>query len=139
VTVYTDIDSALDGHLNDMPDLPPVAWENKAYTPVNGTLYLRPKIIPGDTRQATLGDSGTDENIGIYQVDVFAAAGEGKEEAIVKADEIADHFKRGTLLTHNDRNVRIKSASRRVGVNTPDGWYMISVEIVYITFTEART
>lgn len=138
MTVYTDIDSALDGHLADMPALPPVAWENLAYNPAIGTLYLRPVSLPGDTRQATLGAAGTDETVGVYQIDVFAEAGQGKNAAIKMADSVADHFKRGTLLTYNDRDVRIRSTSRRNGLNTGDGWYMITIEIVYITFTQAR-
>jgi hypothetical protein len=138
MSVFQDIDSALDSHLNDLPDKPPVAWENKGYAPVLGTLYLRPKNLTGDSRQATLGTSGTDENNGVYQIDVFAESGEGKYEALEKADEIADHFKRGTLLTYNDRSVRIRSVSRREGNNTDSGWYKVSIEIVYIIFTEAR-
>ena len=137
MSVFADIDSALDARLNTLASPPPVAWENKTYEPSMGTLYLRPTSLPGESKQATLGDNGTDENVGVYQVDVFAKLGLGKKAAIVQADLVADHFKRGTLLTYNSRNVRIKSASRKVGA--PDnGWYKIIVEIVYVSFTQAR-
>lgn len=139
MSVFLDISAALDSRLNTMTSLPPVAWENKSYDPTLGTLYLRPTLIPADTIQATLGDSGTDQNSGIYQIDVFAEAGQGKNAAVVMADNIASHFKRGTDLTYNSRTVRIRSVSRQVAVNNADGWYQIPIEINYIAFTEART
>lgn len=137
MSIFVDISAALDKHLNDMPGVPDVAWENKKFTPKLDALYLRPTLLPADTIQAALGDNGTDENKGIYQVDIFAKAGTGKKESIDMADLIANRFKRGTYLTYNDRVIRIKNVSRRVGANT-DGWYMIPIEINYIAHTEAR-
>lgn len=138
MSIFLDISAALDSQLNNMTDLPPVAWENKDYSPVIGTLYLRPTLIAGEVVQATLGDNGTDSNTGIYQVDVFAESGKGKNAALVMADKIADQFKRGTDLIYNGRTVRTRNVSRQVGANSADGWYHLIVEISYIAFTEAR-
>lgn len=138
MSIFLDISAALDTQLNTMSGLPPVAWENRGYTPVVGTLYIRPTLISGDVVQATLGDAGTDMNVGIYQVDIFAEAGKGKNEALVMADKIADQFKRGTDLTYNSRTVRVRNVSRQVGINNVDGWFQVIVEISYISFTEAR-
>ena len=139
MSVFKDISAALDRNLNDMAGKPPIDWENQGYEPANGTLYVRPTIIPGDTVQASLGDAGQDVQVGVYQVDIFAKAGEGKNDALAMADLIADQFKRGTVLIYNTRNVRIQSASRLVAANTTDGWFQLSVQINYISFTEART
>lgn len=138
MSVFLDISAALDSNLNSMSSLPPVAWENRDYTPVVGTLYLRPTLIAGETVQATLGDSGTDNNTGIYQIDVFAESGKGKNEAVVMADLIADQFKRGSDLIYNGRTVRTRNVSRQVGISNADGWYQVIVEVSYISFTEAR-
>lgn len=138
MTIFHDIDSALDGHLTDMPNLPPVAWENDEYTPALGTLYLRPTVLPGGTVQASLGDSGQDQQVGVYQVDVFAETNTGKFAALQMADLVADWFKRGTVLTYNDRKVRIRTTNRRAGQPTTEGWYMVIVEIYYIIYTQAR-
>jgi len=138
MSVFLDISAALDYQLSIMAGLPPVAWENKTYDPVIGTLYVRPTLLPGETTQATLGAQGEDQNIGIYQVDVFAPAGTGKNAAIVMADTIANHFKRGSDLVYNGRTVRIRNVSRLVGTNNADGWYQIPIEILYISFTTAR-
>lgn len=139
MSVYLDISAALDSNLNSMSGKPPIAWENVAYEPTPGTLFARPTLIPGDTTQASLGTSGTDENIGIYQIDIFAEAGQGKNEAVVMADTIADQFKRGTYLTYNSRTVRIVNASRQAMINNADGWAQLPVVITYISFTEPRT
>jgi len=137
MSVFIDISAALDGQLNTMASLPPVAWENTTYEPVVGTLYLRPTNLQGATVQSSLGTSGTDETIGIYQVDIFAPAGKGKNAAVVMADNIANHFKRGTRLSYNSRIVTVTSAQRGGSLNA-DGWFMLSVEIIYRSFTEAR-
>jgi len=138
MSVFLDISAALDGQLNTMVGIPPVAWENRPYDPINGTLYVRPTLLSGDVTQATLGASGTDSNIGIYQIDVFSENGKGKNEAVAMADTIADRFKRGTNLTYNGRVVRIRDVSRQTGINNTDGWYQIPVEISFIAYTSAR-
>lgn len=137
MTVFTDISDALDTQLSGMAALPPVAWENKSYKPIDGVLYLRPSTLFGDTVQASLGASGMDENMGVYQVDVFAMAGNGKAIANTMADNVATRFARGTSLVYNTRTVRIISA-RRQAARIADGWYMIPVEIVYKSFTTPR-
>lgn len=137
MSVFLDISAALDGRLNTMTSVPPVAWDNDTYEPTIGTLYLRPTNIPGDTLQSTLGDTGQDVTNGIYQVDVFAPLGEGKNEATVMADLVADRFKRGTDMVYNSRTVTVRSVSRQAA-NTSGGWYQIPVVIVYRAFTEAR-
>ena len=133
-----DISAALDAHLNTMVGLPPVAWENRSYTPVVGTLYVRPTNLQGVTIASSQSASkGQDVTIGVYQIDVFAEAGEGKNDAVTMADTIADQFKMDTELTYNSRLVRVASVSRGTA-NTADGWYQIPVEIVYNAYSARR-
>ena len=94
--VFSSISAALDVRLNALSGSSPIAWENIAYKPVKNKLYLRATHLPAPTVQAGLGTAGIDEYLGIYQIDVFAMAGEGRGKAEAKADVIADHFKRGT-------------------------------------------
>jgi len=139
MSVFLDISAALDDNLNNMAGKPPIAWENYNYEPSLGTLYARATHLPADTTQASLGDSGQDINSGIYQIDVFAEAGQGKNEAYVMADLIADQFKRGTDLTYNGRTVTIRNVSRQPAAKNADGWYQIPIEILYYSYTDART
>ena len=136
-TAFTDIGSALDKHLDEMPSAPSTAWENKKYEPVKGTLYLRATRLPGEGEQATLGDGGEDLNEGIYQIDVFAPSDDWKKDALAMADLIANRFKRGAILTYNSVNVRIKKVWIDTGRNS-DGWYHIPVNVSYYSHTQAR-
>jgi len=54
-------------------------------------------------------------------------------------DAIADAFKRGTVLTYNDVNVRIRSVSIGVALVTDTAWYSVPVSVNFQTFTEARS
>ena len=136
-TVFADISSALDSQLNTLTGQSPIAWENTAYIPVKDTLYLRPTILPASTIQAGLGTSGLDEYIGIYQIDIFAPAGKGRGEAEIKADAVADHFKRGTDLSKNGKTVRLGNVSRNSGIRDEDR-FIISLSINYMAHVTPR-
>ena len=136
-TVFADISSALDSQLNTLTGQSPIAWENTAYIPVKDTLYLRPTILPALTIQAGLGTSGLDEYVGIYQIDIFAPAGKGRGEAEIKADAVADHFKRGTDLSKNGKTVRLGNVSRNSGIKDEDR-FIISISINYMAHVTPR-
>lgn len=133
-THFTDIAGALRARLNSLTSRPPVAWENINYTPSSTTLFLRPTMIPAPTTQASLGDDGKDLHEGIFQVDVFIPDNQGRT---TWPDAIADHFKRGTVLTQNSVDVRIRNVS--IGVGAKDAnFYIVPVSITYQAFTAAR-
>lgn len=134
-TFFTDIQGALRARLSTLPSSPPVAWENVDYTPSSNTLFLRGTGLPGDTTQACLGDDGLDFHVGIFQVDVFIPGGKGRT---AWPDEIADHFKRGTILTQNNVNVRITSVSIS-RADEDENFYIVPVSISYQAFTQARS
>jgi len=136
MSVFYDLSYALDNNLNTMAGLPPVAWQNKGYKPVNGTLYLRPTLIPADSNVATIG-AGTDINQGIYQIDIFSPLDEGKNEAMLMSDAIAEQFKRDKELVYNGRTVTIRSTSQRIMPND-DSWAHYMVEVVYYSYTGKR-
>jgi hypothetical protein len=136
-TVFSDISSALDLRLSTLSGSSPVAWANTGYKPVKGVLYLRANNLPASTVQAGLGSSGIDEHLGLYQVDVFAAAGKGRGEAEAKADIIADHFKRGTDLLYNGVYIRLGNVSRNAGLIDEDR-FVISVTINYTAHVAPR-
>ena len=135
MSAFTDISAALDARTNSLSL--PTAWENIAFQPVTGTLYIRPTLMPADTVQAGLGSSGLDEHLGIYQIDIIAPSANGKGTATIKADAIADHFKRGLVLTYNGVNVRLSKTSRGLG-KRDEAWYVIPIFITYQSFITPR-
>jgi len=133
-THFLDLSAALDARLDAMVGKPPIAWENKKYEPVNGTLYIRPTNLQGETVAMT----ERDKTVGIYQVDIFSPSGAGKNEALVMSDLIADQFKPGTLMTYNSKTVEAQKASRAVISNDDNGWVHIMIEIEYYSYTARR-
>lgn len=133
-TFFKDIQGALRAQLSSLPSAPPISWENRNYTPDSKVLYLRATSLQGETVQACLGDSGEDMHDGIFQVDVFIPDNKGRT---AWADAIADHFKRGTVLTRNGVNVRIRSTSISPGIKD-NHFYIVPVSIVYQAFTPPR-
>jgi hypothetical protein len=134
-TFFADIQGALRAQLNTLPNKPPIAWENVDYNPNSGTLFLRATGLPGETVQLCLGDNGLDDHIGIFQVDVFIPDGKGRS---TWPDQIADHFKRGTILTLNEVDVRITSVSIEAA-DKDENFFIVPVSISYRVQTQART
>lgn len=133
-TFFNDMQAALDNQLNTM-DETPVAWPNVPYEPSAGTTYVRPTFLPATTVQASLGASGKDETNAVYQVDVVYPRGAGRTTL---PDTIADHFKRGTVLTYNGTSLRVRSVS--IGPAILDGaWVFVPVSIDVQTYTGARS
>lgn len=132
-TYFNDMQAALDTRLDGM-DSTPIAWPNIPYEPGNAT-YLKPSFIPAGTLQVTLGDTGKDETLAIYQVEVISPRGAGRSSL---PDTIADRFKRGTILTYNGVSLRVRSVS--IGSALTDGaYYIVPVSINVQTYTGART
>lgn len=134
-TYFVDIYGALRVNLANIASVPPIAWENKNYDQDATTLYLRPTMLPNETIQASLGDSGKDLYEGMFQVDVFVPDGQGRSDW---PDKIADAFKRGTVLTRNGIDVRIQGVSIAPALKE-DNFYQVPVEIRWQAFTPARS
>tara|TARA_R110000823_G_scaffold203197_2_gene334055 strand:+ start:1965 stop:2372 length:408 start_codon:yes stop_codon:yes gene_type:complete len=133
-TVFNDIQAALDARLNTMTGSYDIAWPNTPYEPVANTTYLRPTFLPSETLQASLGVTGKDFTVGIYQIDIFTVSGTGRTAI---SDTIADHFKRGTSLTYNGKTLRVQSVSILPAV-IDGSWQQVPISISFYTYTDAR-
>ena len=133
-TVFNDVQAALDARLLSMSGGLDIAFPNIPYEPAANETYLRASFLPAEVVQAALGASGKDRMDGIYQVDVFTVAGTGRTNI---PDTIADHFKRGTNLTHNTNTVRIINVSINP-VIISGSWQQVPVQIDFYSFMTAR-
>lgn len=133
-TIFNDVQAALDTKLKTFTGAP-IAYQNVPYKPQAGTTYVRASFIPAETTQASLGESGKDETNGIYQIDVVVPRGSGRPQLI---DAVADLFKRGTVLTYNSVNIRVRSVSMAPAI-LEDEWYFVPISVNFQTYTEART
>lgn len=133
-TNFNDIQAALDNRLNTLSGGYDVAWPNVKYEPAGNATFLSPNFIPEETLQVGLGATGKDETNGIYQVDVVYPAGQGRSTI---PDSIADHFKRGTVMTYNSVSVRVRSVSIGQAI-TEGAYHFVPVSVNFQTYTDAR-
>lgn len=136
-TAYFDVQAALDARLDAMAGTHEIAWQNVEYSPTKDQLFLRPTLLPGSSEAATISTAGTDEYIGVYQVDVFAPAGDGKAFALQMADTIADQFKPVTELTYNGVTVRCMAVNITQAARE-EGWHQMSVDVRYMAHPSKR-
>lgn len=130
--VFSNIQRALDTHLNSLTDRPYVAWPNAKATPLNGSSYIRPTLLPANSDLYTLND--VNMNPGIYQIDIYAPLEKGLNSALTLADAIKDHFESNRRLTAGGdtvfiQNISLGSAERQ------DAWYRVFLEINYVCYS----
>lgn len=133
MNVLQNISGALDGHLNTLSNLPPVAWANSDYSPSEGTTFLSVDLLTGNTVNDTL--NYRENHVGVYQVVVVAPAGEYKAEAQGLADSIANHFLASRELTYNGLTLKINTASFSAGF-IDGAWYQIPVTVNYRAYIQ---
>ena len=109
---------------SNMPTIANMAWENRSFTPTEGTPWLRETLMSGAERQVA---SGTLRGTGIIQYDLFWPAGTGTEDPDNLIDVIKNAFKPVTMIgTHSS----IWRAERLSGI-TDEKWYMVSAHLSY--------
>lgn len=125
-----DINTALSVRLAELQTagVPPVAWENAEYTPVEGTLYLRESFLPNIKDAVGVAHTSADDYEGLYQVSVMDGRGDRRFDAQEQARLISLHFPRGAEYTYNGVTVKI-TGTRLASAITGDGWYQIPVTI----------
>lgn len=122
------ISAALSSHLAAMPDLPPVAWENAEFQPVDGESFLRESFLPGNGGILGMGDTGSNSFTGVYQISVFTKLGDYKLDAQNLVTDIADHFRRGQRITHSGQSVTLERVDMAQGRKS-GGWWFVPVSI----------
>lgn len=84
----------------------PVSYPGIPFTPPSGT-YLEATIHQNTTLDHFIGDDSTSEYRGLLQVSVRTPAGAGIIAPMDLAGKVAEHFKRGTVLSKDGLTVRV--------------------------------
>ena len=127
---YSAIRSAFVQKLQAFPSLPSVAWENVSFTPVKGSPYLKPALLPGEPSQAECGTASQNMHPGVYQISVFAPAGAGIGALFTLRDSLLDHFKRGTVITYMGQSVQVTKAATGPVMQDTD-WQHVPLSIYF--------
>lgn len=99
-----------------------------------GKVWLGFFFLPGPSAVYTLGDAGTDRNLGVYQVDINCAVGNGVKDLYSITDLLCSHYYAGLDLHYQGQAVTITGVSRSP-VRNVGNWMRISVSVSY----DART
>jgi hypothetical protein len=127
---FSDIRAAFSAKLLTLSPLPSIAWENVSFTPVIGTPYLQPFLLPGEPYQAEQGEAGQNRHAGVYQVSIYAPSGAGVGVINALADAVCNLFKRGTVLTYSPISLTIWKAYPGPMMQDTD-WIHIPITIYY--------
>ena len=109
---------------------PPIAGENFNYTPTEGELYLHEKVLRSGHDRLGVEYTSQDRHRGIYQVSVYAPAGEGRAEGETQADLVAAHFPKGGEYSSGGVTVKIRYPQVGGGFNS-GSWRVIPVSIYW--------
>jgi len=96
-------------------------YPNRDYNPAAGDDHARLFVLWAGSDAATLGDDGTNEVTGIFQIDIMYRTGRGDGEALEKIDEICADYTSGSRLTYDGQQVVIWGATPTT-LSTENGW-----------------
>ena len=130
--LYNTIRAALETHLSTTLVGTDIAYENVAFSPTTGTLFVKPTFIPTVTQPATRGLNPQLLYQGVFNVMVNAPEGNGPSLADTTCNTITNAFAATTDLSivvgAETYIVRIRYAERQQGrIDTP--WYSVPINI----------
>lgn len=110
---------------------PKIAFENAPFKPPTTEFYSC-KLTAGEVQNPTFGDNYHRE-VGFFVVVVHGQVDKGSVAPAASAEQVKEHFKRGTTLLEGDTTV-IVDKTPRIGSAYIDGSrYSIPVRISYFT------
>ena len=126
---YVDEHNQIRARFNaEWADALPVAWPNKAFTPVTDTPWVRFTIIDNPQYQVEIGNAvKTFRNTGLILIQIFADLDDGSTVPLTHADTIAAIFRNwcGT-------SVKCRAASINNIGSDGNGWYQVNVSIPFV-------
>ena len=130
--IYNTIRAALETHLTNTLAGTDIAYENVAFSPTTGTLFVKPTFIPTVTQPATRGLNPQLLYQGVFNVMVNAPEGSGPSLADTTCNTITNAFAATTdvsiVVGADTYIVRIRYAERQQGrIDTP--WYSVPINI----------
>jgi hypothetical protein len=134
MSVFSEIQRALNDRLDWLTGDLPVAWEGTCYTPEPGQAFLKPHFLPATPFQATLGENGLNRHAGVFQVSVVYPLGEGWGEPLTTAETVVELFKRGTrLASPGGLDVVLTGAGIGPAI-VEEEWYTLPVSVSFYCY-----
>lgn len=124
------IRQALEMHLATLPGALSTAYENKGFKPAVGVPYWRVNILPAEPEDAMHGSALCIER-GIFQITLCYPDDGGTGDVTALADDLKEHFKRGTSLSKDGLLVLIPRRPFKSPGYIDGDRYCVAVSVVY--------
>lgn len=136
MSVYTNIQAALDVALADLEGSISIAWPNTDFTPTHGTSYLEPFLLPISSTLETLNDYH--RYAGIYQVNVSVPVQKGTSVLNSWLDSVHNLFLGEKRLTANGDTVFIQNIDRGPTQRDAENgieYYRANIDVNFLVYT----
>lgn len=127
---YTTIQTTLDAVVAAISGIPAITTENNLTKVVAGKPFSRTTLIPARPNVLTVGTSGRDELIGIFQIDLFYPIASGSSAASAMADAVVAAFPRTYDVAAGSSRLRVTQSWREVG-RVIEQMYVIPVTLAW--------
>lgn len=136
MSIFAEINEALETRLGSMSNVPDIAWPNITYSPEPDVMYLRPNNLPIDPVKIGVSDVDSFRRDGLYQIDVFSPKNAGAGAANSMAGSVYAHFPVGLELftTTDSYKIRVEQVAVEVG-ELVGAHYVVPMLIRYSAIT----
>jgi hypothetical protein len=122
--IYQIIESALEDRLNNITDIPLVAYENVSFSKDSNTTFIEPVFIPTIREPAVRGENPSQYYQGLYRIEINTPSGIGKGEANTIASSIIAAFEATTDITYGGEIISIRYVNKEAGANGGTFWQL---------------
>lgn len=106
---FSSVRATIETHISDNWTATPVAYDNVDLDTSGLSEYISINLVEGDNVQATLGDIGTYQAVGVLVIMIFTDKGIGSSRARQLADQLSSLF-RGSKI--DGMTFKVPSAKR---------------------------
>lgn len=128
------IQAALESRLYGISPTISTAWQNVAFTPVEGTPWQRVTLLVNDPIDHAVTSDVTEQR-GLLQITLHYPGGVGTATALARANAVAARFAPPQTLTSGGTNVEILRTAHIASGLSLDGWWVIPITVPWRSFS----
>lgn len=137
MSVYNNIRAALEVTLSQIPDVPPIQYNNTRYQPTTGQPFITSNFLPTSRRPAELGTLPFNLYQGLFVVNVYTPDNTGPTQNQNICNSILTAFPAGThSLEFNDQIVRIEY-TEMLGSFKDSPWFITPVNVGWYAYDKS--
>ena len=133
-TFHANMRAAVRQRLTALANLPPVAWEGRAFSPVKGVAFISEAFSPVSSVVSALGSGGAIAHRSLATFTLHYPPNAGSSAIDTMAGALLAHYPPGLSLTYAGQVSVVQQAERR-GLSQEPDWTNVSVIITMVGHT----